>query len=181
DQTRVSAVIDFETLRIRLERKFLARVVAESESDHDVRRTHREWSAARLAIVHRLRIPAAPPIRVPIVLPRNRPVAEAAVGDLVAPVIPVLVFAEPPIDVARVFRSVFVDVRNCGVRRRLVGPRHESEVVYFESRRERLDLKIRTPPAGLLAEHRASAESAERSSRRIVMNIIGIRTSKVVR
>src|SRR5439155_19007461 len=154
--------------------KMLARAVAETEADHDAQQTHREWSAARLSIVHCLRVPAAPPIRVPIVLPRNRPVAEAAVGDLVAAVIPVLIFAEPPIDVARVFRRVFVDIRNCGVRRRLVGPRNESEVVYFESRRERLDLKIRTPSAGLLGEHRASAESAERSSRRIVVNVVGV-------
>src|SRR6185503_2090896 len=47
---------------------------------------------------------------------------------------------------------------------------------YIESRRVRLNLNVRTPLAGLLAEHRASAPSAERRPRRIVVEMIRVGT-----
>src|ERR1051326_6721294 len=178
---RVGSVVGHPIVDVRLERKLLARVVAGAESEVETARARGERTATRLAIVERLHIPSTPPVRVPVVLPLHVPVAVAAVCELVAAVVPVLILAEPPLDVARVLHRAVVDVLHHRVRHGLVGAGHESEVVDLESGRERLHLNVRTPAAGLFAEHDASAESAERRARGIVVKVRSVGTLIVVR
>ena len=174
----IALIVDVD---ICLERKLLARVVAGAEAEVRVGGLRRERAAARLAIVECTRVPSAPPVYKPVIFQIHMPIAVAAVGNLVAAVIPVLVFPEPHIDIARVFRRVLIDVLHDGVRRSDVGARHEAEVIEFETGRERLHLQVRTPTARLFAEHDPSAESAERSARRVVVKIGRVGSLIVVR
>ena len=68
-----------------------------------------------------------------------------------------------------------VDVVDDGVRRDLVGARHEADVIRLESRCESGNTDDRAPSTGLLGHHRAPAHAGQRRAIGILMQVVGIR------